>query len=152
MFLPPGTVFLRLNFPNFGRKWTRNRVPRFPLFSNYALEEALLHKTLCLRTSLDGASGCWKCINSFLIVLKRTIPKVNSSWHMRSKTKHHSRLTVLPLSRHAKSMSNWCYVHIKTASHQLSFHSDKNSKVLCNKHFLSEFRIFHFLNLEHDKL
>ena len=50
------------------------------------LEEALLHKTLCLRTSLDGASGCWKCINSLLIVLKWTIPKVNSSWHMRSKT------------------------------------------------------------------
>ena len=23
-------------FPNFGRKWTRNRVPRFPLFSNSA--------------------------------------------------------------------------------------------------------------------
>ena len=26
------------------------------------LEEALLHKTLCLRTSLDGASGSWKWI------------------------------------------------------------------------------------------
>ena len=34
------------------------------------LEEALLHKTLCLRTLLDGVSGCWKCIKCLLIVLK----------------------------------------------------------------------------------
>ena len=29
------------------------------------LEETLWHKTICQRTLLDGASGFWKCINSF---------------------------------------------------------------------------------------
>ena len=28
------TFQILVYFPNFGRKWTRNRVPRFPLFSN----------------------------------------------------------------------------------------------------------------------
>ena len=31
------TFRILVYFPNFGRKWTRNRVPRFPLFSNSAL-------------------------------------------------------------------------------------------------------------------
>ena len=60
--------------------------------------------------------------------------------------------TVLPLTRHVKSMLNWCYVDINTASNVLSCNSNKNSKnnkegfcalscyctkqVLCNKHFL----------------
>ena len=68
------------------------------------------------------------------------------------KTEHYSRLTVLPLTRHVKSMLNWCYVDINTASNVLSCNSNKNSKnnkegfcalscyctkqVLCNKHFL----------------
>ena len=31
------TFRIRIYFPNFGRKWTLNRDPRVPLFSNYEL-------------------------------------------------------------------------------------------------------------------
>ena len=58
--------------------------------------------------------------------------------YMRQRTKRYGGLTVLPLTRHVKSMLNWCYLDISTP-HMFEFLAiliklkEKKGGVLCIK-------------------
>ena len=102
------------------------------------LEEALLHKTLCLRISLDGASLCRKCINSlYWLYLNELFQK--SIAHGICVKKHSTIQDWLFFPwPHVKFTLNWYYVDINTASDLFSRNSNKKIKelkemVLCIK-------------------